>query len=51
MRKSKFTDSHIMDAEKRVKAGFGLPDFCREIGISTATFYKCRDSSPCHCQR
>jgi putative transposase len=42
MRKSKFTDSQIMDAVKRFEAGFGLPDICREMGISTATFYKWR---------
>ena len=42
MRKSKFTDSQIMDAVKRVEAGFGVPDICREMGISTATFYKWR---------
>lgn len=42
MRKSKFIDSQIMDAVKRVEAGFGVPDICREMGISTATFYKWR---------
>ena len=42
MRKSKFTDSQIMDAVKRVEAGFGVPDICREMGISIATFYKWR---------
>jgi putative transposase len=42
MRKSKFTDSQIMDAVKRIEAGFGVPDICREMGISTATFYKWR---------
>ena len=42
MRKSKFTDSQIMDAVKRVEAGFGVSDICRELGISTATFYKWR---------
>ena len=42
MRKSKFTDSQIMDAVKRVEAGFGVPDICREMSISTATFYKWR---------
>ena len=41
MRKSKFTDSQIMDAVKLVEAGFGVPDICRELGISTATFYIC----------
>ena len=40
MMKSKFTDSQmIMDAVKRVEAGFAMPDICRELGISTATFY------------
>jgi putative transposase len=42
IRKSKFTDSQIMDAVKRVEAGFAVPDICRELGISTATFYKWR---------
>ena len=40
MRKSKFTDSQIVDAVKRVEAGLSVPDICRELGISTATFYK-----------
>ena len=40
MRKSKFTDSQIIDAVKRAEAGFSVPDICREMGISTATFYK-----------
>jgi hypothetical protein len=30
MRKSKFTDSQIMVAVKRVEAGFGMPDICRD---------------------
>ena len=42
MRKSKFTDSQIMDAVKRVEAGFAVPDICRDLGVSTATFYKWR---------
>ena len=42
MRKSKLTDSQIMNSVKRVKAGFGVFDICREIGISTSTFYKWR---------
>jgi putative transposase len=40
MRKSKFTESHIMDAVKRVEFGFVVPVICRELGVSTATFYK-----------
>ncbi|MDR8732375.1 hypothetical protein FEQ05_06734 [Burkholderia pseudomultivorans] len=42
MKKSRFTDSQIMDAFKRVEAGLAVPDLCREMGISTATFYKWR---------
>ena len=42
MKRSKFTDSQIMDALKRVDAGLGAPEVCRELGISSATFYKWR---------
>ena len=42
MKRSKFTDSQIMDALKRVDAGLAVPDVCRELGISSATFYKWR---------
>lgn len=42
MKRSKFTDSQIMDALKRVDAGLGVPDVCRELGISSAAFYKWR---------
>ena len=38
MRKSKFTDSQITDAVKRVEAGFAVPDICRELGISAGPF-------------
>ncbi len=37
---TKFSDSQIVGAVKRVEAGLGVPDICRELGISTATFYK-----------
>jgi putative transposase len=42
MKRSKFTDSQIMDALKRVDAGLAVPDVCRELGISSATFNKWR---------
>ena len=42
MKKSKFTDSQIMEALKRVEAGLSVPEICRELGISLATFYKWR---------
>lgn len=31
-----------MDAVNRVEAGFAVPDIYRDLGISTATFYKWR---------
>jgi putative transposase len=31
-----------MEALKRVDAGLAVPEICRELGISTATFYKWR---------
>ena len=42
MKKSRFTDSQIVDALKRVDGGLGVLELCREMGISTATFYKWR---------
>jgi putative transposase len=42
MKKSKFTDSQIMQTLKRVESGMPVPDLCREVGISVATFYKWR---------
>jgi putative transposase len=42
MKRSKFTDSQIMEALKRVESGLAVPDLCRDIGISSATFYKWR---------
>jgi putative transposase len=40
MRKSKFTDSQIMDAVRRVEAGFAVTDIYWELGISKSTFCK-----------
>ena len=42
MKKSKFSDSQIIDALKRVEGGLSVPELCRELGISSATFYKWR---------
>ena len=42
MKKSRFTDSQIIDALKRAQAGLTVPELCRELGISSATFYKWR---------
>jgi len=42
MKKSRFTDSQIIDALKRAETGLPVPQLCRELGISNATFYKWR---------
>lgn len=42
MKKSKFTDSQIMAALKQAEAGIPVPQICRELGISSAKFYKWR---------
>ena len=42
VKKSRFTDSQIMAALKRVEVGLPVPEICRELGISSATFYKWR---------
>ena len=42
MKKSRFTDNQIVDALKRVEAGLPVPELCREMGISSAAFYKWR---------
>ena len=42
MKKSRFTDSQIMAALKRAEGGAAVPELCREMGVSSATFYKGR---------
>ncbi len=42
MKRSKFSDSQFIDAVKRVESGIIVPDICRELGVSSATFYKWR---------
>jgi putative transposase len=42
MKKSRFTDSQIIDALKRADAGLKVPDLCRDLGISSAFFYRWR---------
>ena len=42
MKRSKFSYSQIIDAVKRVESGIGVPDICRELGVSSATLYKWR---------
>jgi len=42
MRKSKFTDSQIMEMLKQNENGIAVSDLCREHGLSQAQFYKWR---------
>ena len=42
MKKSRFTDSQIIEALKRAEAGVTVPELFRELGVSSATFYKWR---------
>lgn len=39
MKKTRFTETQIVSILKRHEAGAKVPDLCREIGISDATFY------------
>lgn len=42
MKTSRFTDSQIIAILKQAEAGPPIPELCRELGMSTATFYKWR---------
>ena len=39
MRKSKFSESRIVQTLKQVEGGRQVKDVCRELGISDATYY------------
>jgi putative transposase len=39
MRKSRFTESQIVNTLKQVEGGRQVKDVCRELGISDATYY------------
>ena len=42
MKKSKFTETQIVKAINEHEAGRRAEDICRELSITTATFYKWR---------
>jgi putative transposase len=42
MRKSRFSEHQIVGALKRAEEGLPVKDVCRDLGISTATFYQWR---------
>ena len=39
MKRSRFTDEQIAYALKQAESGTAVPDVCRQLGISDATFY------------
>ena len=45
MKKSRFSDSQIMAILKQAESGMPVPEFCREHGMSSASFYKWRANS------
>jgi putative transposase len=42
MKKTRFTETQIVKAIKEHEAGRKAEDICRELGITTAAFYKWR---------
>lgn len=42
MRKTRFTEAQIVNALKEHENGRDAKDICREMGVSTASFYKWR---------
>ena len=40
MKRSKFSDSQTIEAVKRVESVIGVPDICRELGVSVMTHKK-----------
>jgi putative transposase len=42
MKKSRFTETQIVKAIKEHEQGKDAKDICRELGITTASFYKWR---------
>ena len=40
MKQCRFSDSQIMEVLKRADTGIKVPDLCRELGVSSTTFYK-----------
>ena len=42
MRKTRFTEAQIVKAIKEHETGRDAKDICRDLGISTAAFYKWR---------
>ncbi len=43
MKKSKFTESQIVQALKEHEAGKNVDDICRQLGINRNTLYNCKE--------
>ena len=43
MKKSRFTEEQIVFALKQAELGTSVPDICRKMGFSDATFYSWRN--------
>jgi len=39
MKRSKFTEGQIVFALKQAETGISVPEVCRKLGVSEATFY------------
>ena len=39
MKRSKFSEEQVAYALRQVEAGTAVPDMCRQLGVSEATFY------------
>ena len=39
MKRSKFSEEQVAYALRQVEAGTAVPDICRQLGVSEATFY------------
>ncbi|QUI62041.1 transposase [Pseudoalteromonas sp. A22] len=42
MRKSKFTETHIVGMIKEAETSVPVPEMCRKHGVGQSTFYKWR---------
>jgi len=42
MKKSRYSESQIMNILKQAEGGVPVPELCREHGMSSASFYKWR---------
>ena len=43
MKKSRFSDQQIAFALQQAETGTSVPDVCRKLGISEATFYRWKE--------